>query len=162
VPGVFEAIIVGLRDELVNLIVTVGRDRDPAEFGAQPPNVHIERYIPQSLIFPRCDLVIAHGGWNTVLAALSHSLPLVVIPLGADQPLNAQRVAALGVGRVIERAHLMAETVREAAWEVLQNPHYRHNAQRIRAEMESLPGPEHAVTLLERLVQEKKPQYTAA
>jgi hypothetical protein len=37
-------------DEPVELVVTVGRTQDPGQCGAQPPHVHIERYIPQRLV----------------------------------------------------------------------------------------------------------------
>ena len=47
-PGLFQAILDGLRDEPVNLILTIGRDQDPDQFGRQPENVHIERYIPRA------------------------------------------------------------------------------------------------------------------
>jgi UDP:flavonoid glycosyltransferase YjiC (YdhE family) len=40
---VFAAIITALRDEPVELVVTVGRNQDPAQFGPQPPSVHVER-----------------------------------------------------------------------------------------------------------------------
>jgi UDP:flavonoid glycosyltransferase YjiC (YdhE family) len=46
-PEIFRAIIEGLSEEPLNLILTVGHNQDPAEFGPQPANVHIERYIPQ-------------------------------------------------------------------------------------------------------------------
>ena len=101
-PGaeVFRAIIEGVRDEPVNLIVTVGPEQDPAQFGPQPGHVHIERYIPQSRLLPRCALVITHGGFSTVLGALGEGLPMVIVPISADQPLLARRCAALGVARV--------------------------------------------------------------
>jgi hypothetical protein len=44
----FPAMIAAQRDEPVNLILTVGRDNDPADFGPQTPNMLIERFIPQS------------------------------------------------------------------------------------------------------------------
>src|SRR3712207_6771895 len=111
---IFRAIIEGLREEPLNLVVTVGRDQDPGQFGPQPPNVRIERYIPQSLLFPHCDLVVCHGGWNTVLAALSEGLPLVLLPIGADQPQNAERCDRIGVGRVIAPDGRTPEAIREA------------------------------------------------
>jgi len=151
-PGILSTIIAGLRGELINLILTIGHNHDPATFGLQPPNVHIERYIPQTLLLPYCDLVITHGGFNTVLAALSHGLPMVVVPLFADQPENARRCAALGVGRVITPAQLTPDTVRDVAYEVWRNPKYREHARYLQAEMQSLPGPEYAVRLLEQLV----------
>src|SRR5947209_2445078 len=95
-PGVIEAAVEGLRDEPVNLVVTVGPNRDPEELGPQPPNVHVERYVPQSALFPRCDVVVSHGGSGTMLAALAHALPMVMLPQGANQFWNADRCAALG------------------------------------------------------------------
>jgi UDP:flavonoid glycosyltransferase YjiC (YdhE family) len=156
--AIFAAIIAGLRDEPVELIVTVGRDQDPGQFGPQPANVNIERYIPQSLLFPHCDLVVCHGGWNTVLAALGHGLPLVLLPIGADQPQNAERCAALGVGRAIAPDRRTPEAIREATREVLRDPRHRERAARLREEMEALPGPERAVELLEQLTRERTPQ----
>jgi UDP:flavonoid glycosyltransferase YjiC (YdhE family) len=153
-PDLLEAFLGGLRDEPVNLILTVGRDQDPDQFGPQPPSVRIERYIPQTLLFPRCDVVLTHGGSGTVMSALSHGLPLVLVPMGADQPDNADRCAALGVGRVLDPANVTSDDVREAVRAVLAGPSYRRNAQRIQREIGTLPGPEHAASLLERLVHE--------
>ena len=99
VPGILEAILEGLRDEPITLIMTTGRDQDPAAFGPQPPNVHLERYVPQSLLFPRCDLVVTHGGSGTVMTALDHGLPMVIVPVSADQPDNARRCEQLGVAK---------------------------------------------------------------
>lgn len=150
VPEVFWAIIEGLRDEPVNLIVTVGPEQDPAQFVPQPGHVHIERYIPQGRLLPLCALVITHGGFSTVLGALGEGLPLVIVPISADQPLLARRCAALGVARVVER-----EAIRDEVRELLGNRAYRERAGAIQREIAALPGPEHAVGLVERLVVEK-------
>ena len=160
-PGLFEAILEGLREEPVNLILTIGRDRHPSDFGLQPDNVHIERYIPQSLLLPHCDLVITHAGFSTVAATLSHGLPMVAIPIDADQPVNAQRCTALGVAELIEYGHRTPESIRESVRTVLDNPSYRLSAERIRDQTAALPGPDHAAALLERLATEKQP-ITAA
>jgi len=159
--AVFAAILEGLRDEPVNLIVAVGRDIDPAQFGPQPQNVHIERYIPVSLLLPHCVLVVHQAGFSTVVTTLLHGLPMVTIPLGADQPQNARSCAALGVGEVIGPEERTAGAIREAARRVLREPLYRERAERVRDEMAALPGPEHAVKLLERLALEKQPLLTA-
>jgi UDP:flavonoid glycosyltransferase YjiC (YdhE family) len=148
---IFEAFLAGLRDEPLNLIVTVGRNQDPAQFGPQPPHIRIERYIPQTQLFPRCDLVLTHGGSGTVLAALTHGLPLVIVPISADQPENAERCAALGLGRTLEAQNVTPQAIRDAVRIVLGDPSYRCNAERLRQEMWSLPRLEHAVALLEQL-----------
>ncbi len=154
---VFDAILAALRDEPVNLILTVGRNVDPDTFGPQPGNVHIARYIPQTLILPRCDAVVAHGGINTVLAALLAGKPLVLLPQGADQFLNAQRCEALGTGRTVTPGAQTPEAIREAVRAVLGEGSYRESTERARAEIAAMPGPEEAVGLLERLAREKRP-----
>ena len=156
-PALFRAILAGLRDEAVTLVVTVGRDQEPGDYGAQPENVHVERYIPVSLLLPHCALAVTNGGSGTLTAALAHGLPVVVVPTGADQPANAARCAALGLGRVVPAAALTPEAVRAAVRAVLADPTYRRNTERLRDEMAALPGPEHAVALLERLARDKQP-----
>ena len=153
----FARVLAGLRELPINLVVTVGREIDPHEFGPQPANVHIERHIPHALLLPRCDLVISHGGSGTVIGALAHGLPSVVLPMGADQPLNAARCEALGVGRTLDAVRATPETVRAAVAAVLADPSYRRAAERIRDEIDALPGPERAVTLLERLATDSLP-----
>jgi UDP:flavonoid glycosyltransferase YjiC (YdhE family) len=152
---VLGAFVEALRGERVNLVVTVGRDGDPDQFGPQPPNVRIERYIPQTLLFRRCDLVISHGGSNTMLAALAHGIPQVMVPITADQPENAERCAAAGVARVIPLAEVTPASVREAALAVLADPSYRLAAERTRDELAALPGTDRALALLERLARDK-------
>ncbi len=158
---VFAAILAGLRDEEINLILAVGRDIDTAQFGPQPGNVHIERYIPLSLLLPHCDLVVHHAGFSTVVTTLLNGLPMLTIPLGADQPYNARSCTALGVGEVIGPDDRTAGTIREVARRVLREPSYRGEAERVRDEMAALPGPEYAVELLGRLAKEKQPLLTA-
>jgi UDP:flavonoid glycosyltransferase YjiC (YdhE family) len=150
-PGVLEAIIDGLRDEPLNLIVVFGEHEDPARFGPQPANVRLVPCLSQPRLLPHCDLLITHGGFNSVKEALSEAVPMVVIPITADQPYSAQRCAALGVGRVIDPAARTARAIRDATRSVLAAPSYRSNAQDFRADMAALPGPEHVVRLLEAL-----------
>jgi MGT family glycosyltransferase len=156
-PAIYRAFIEGLADEPLNLIIAVGRNNDPDAFGRIPPNVRIERYIPQTLLFPRCTVVISHGGSGTVMAALAHGLPLVLVPIGADQPPNARRCADLGVARVMDEDTLTPSIARSAVRRVLDDPAYRQNAARMRAEIESLPDTDEAVLLLERLAGSQDP-----
>ena len=153
----FSRVLAGLRDLPINVIATVGREIDPAEFAPEPANIHIERYISQALILPKCDLVVSHGGSGSVIGALAHGLPSILLPMGADQPHNAARCVDLGVARVLDCIEATPATVREAVSNVLEDPGYRRAAERMRDEITALPGPAHAVTLLERLAAEKRP-----
>jgi UDP:flavonoid glycosyltransferase YjiC (YdhE family) len=158
-PGVFETVLEGLRDERMNVIVTVGHTRDPAELGPQPENVHVERYIPQSLLFPRCDAVVAHGGSGTTLSALAAGLPMLLLPQGANQFWNAARCVELGVGSQLLADQLDFAAVRREVATLLDDPTYRSRARAVQHEIEQMPGPEVAVGLLERLAR-KRPTTT--
>ena len=155
-PGLYETILDALREEPVNLLVAVGRDQDPARFGPQPSHVRVERYLPQPLVLPHCALFVTHGGFNSVKEALSVGVPLVVIPIAGDQPYSAERCAALGVGEVVGPAERTVDRIRAAARAVRTDPGYRDRATALAGEMQSLPGPEQAVALLERLAQERR------
>jgi MGT family glycosyltransferase len=156
-PGLATAILAVLRDEPINLILTIGPNADPAEFGEQPPHVRVEEYVPQSVLMPSCDLVVCHGGFGTMLTALDAGLPLVIIPIAADQPDNARRCADLGVAEVISPEQRTAQVIQTAVREVLREPRYRRNAEQLRAEMRAAPDLADAVELLEQLARERRP-----
>lgn len=160
-PGVLQTIIAGLRDKAVNLIVTLGRDKDPADFGTQPTNVHIEQYIPQSLLLPHCDLVVMHGGSNSLLQSVDAGLPMVVIPLIADQFFNAAIIKSLQLGLVIDLAKLTPEAVWTAVWEVLQDPAYQRNVAAMQSEMHALPDLTQAAAQVEQIVASHKARAQA-
>ena len=152
----FQRVLAGLCELPIELVVTVGRDIDPAELGPQPVNVHIERYVPQAALLPHCHLVVSHGGSGSVLGALTHGLPMVLLPLGADQPLNAARCETLGVARILDAVGATPLMVREAVSRALDDPAYRRAAEGFRDEIEALPGLRHALRLLERLAAKQR------
>lgn len=153
----FHRVLAGLRELPIHIVVTVGYNIDPAELGRQPANVHVERFVPQILLLPHCHLVVSHGGSGSVMGALAHGLPMVLLPMGADQPLNAARCETLGVAQVLDATKATPQAVREAVARVLEDATYRRAAERMRDEIAALPEPAYAVTLLERLATEKRP-----
>ena len=147
----FARVLAGLRELPINVVVTLGRNLDAEVVGRQPENVHVEQYIPQSALLPFCDLMINHGGSGSVIGSLAHGVPMVVLPMGADQPLNAARCEELGVGIVLDAFRATPDSVADAVTTALDDPTYRVAAERIRDEIAALPGAEATVPLLEAL-----------
>jgi UDP:flavonoid glycosyltransferase YjiC (YdhE family) len=145
------AILDGLADEPVRVIVTVGPQTDPAALGEPPPNAHVEQYVPQEALLPACDLVVFHGGSGTLLGVIEHGLPMVVVPVRADQPENGEAAARAGAAVVLAPAEVTPARVRAAVRATLGGPGYRARARRLQAELRGLPAMEHAVRLLESL-----------
>ena len=75
------------------MLLTTGADLD---LGPVPPNVTVERWVPQTRRARRARLVVCHGGSGTVLGTLAAGLPLIILPLFADQATNAERARERG------------------------------------------------------------------
>ncbi|MEV7548179.1 glycosyltransferase [Amycolatopsis sp. NPDC089917] len=148
----FARVLAGLREVDATCVVTVGNLIDPAEFGPQPGHIHLAKYLPQDDVLPYCDAVITHGGSGSLLGAIAHGLPMVALPMGADQPHNGDRVTELGLGTVLDVIGVTPEDVRDAVSSVLREPSYREAAARLRDEVSAYPSPEKTVPLLEGLV----------
>jgi UDP:flavonoid glycosyltransferase YjiC (YdhE family) len=101
----------------VRVLLTLG-EALPASAVDPPPNVTVRGFVPHDLLLPHMAAVISHGGLSTITAALTAGVPLVCIPQGRDQPDNAQRVAASGVGRVVA-AGAPATEIAAALWQLL-------------------------------------------
>lgn len=55
-------------------------------------------YVPFSRVLPRCAAIVHHGGIGTLAQGLAAGIPQLVMPMGFDQPDNADRLVRLGVG----------------------------------------------------------------
>jgi UDP:flavonoid glycosyltransferase YjiC (YdhE family) len=100
------------------------------------PNVRFVGFVPMArLLATGPSVVVAAGGAGTVLAALSHGIPMVLWPKGAEKPMNAERVAAAGAGLVVDDPSGSAGAVRE----VLSDPSYRTGAGRIAEQIRATP-----------------------
>jgi MGT family glycosyltransferase len=151
-PGLIETILKALGQEEYNLIVTVGAERDQTEFGPQPPTVHIERFVPQASILPMCDVVVCHGGSGTLLGALAHGLPMLVIPLNADHFPSAARLAALNAAKVLRTPDVTVDAVRAAVHKLLSSSLYRNRASELQADIAAMPSAREVANVLETRV----------
>jgi MGT family glycosyltransferase len=95
---------VGLMQRLVDVLATT-RHRVIVSKGPLADQIRLhdnqvgEGFLPQPAVLPQVDLVITHGGNNTVTEAFHHGKPMIVLPLFWDQVDNAQRVDETGFGR---------------------------------------------------------------
>jgi UDP:flavonoid glycosyltransferase YjiC (YdhE family) len=121
----------------VTALMTTGPEMDVDALGKIPANVTLRSFVPQAEVFALVDAVLCHGGSGSVLGALAAGLPLVVTPIGADQPENAQAVAEVGAGRAIADAD--PNSIAAALTAVLAEPRYRAGAQAVAAEMAAHP-----------------------
>ncbi len=112
-------------------LVTTGPAVDPAAIRA-PASVSVRRWVRHADVLPACSAVLTHGGHGTVIKALAAGVPLVVAPLGRDQPDNAARVVYAGAGLRVSRKASVAD-LRNALGRVLEEPRFLTAARRMAA-----------------------------
>ncbi|MFP5319250.1 MAG: glycosyltransferase [Acidimicrobiia bacterium] len=151
-PEALAPVLAAVADLEVRVVVTVGPRGDPAVLGPQPPHVRVERYVPQTALLPRCDVVVSHAGSGTVLQSLGLRLPQLCLPQGADQFLNASAVTSAGAGIALEPGGRTPEAVGHALGRLLGDPSYRAAAGRVAESIASMPPPETVAETLEQLV----------
>jgi MGT family glycosyltransferase len=147
--------LAAVADLPVRVLLTVGRQLDLGALPDAPDNVRIERWVPQQDVLGHAALAVVHGGSGSTLGAIAAGLPLVVVPLFADQPYNARRVAEVGAGVAVEpdRENVAATiaTLRAAIESVLADRSYGERARALADEVSAEPPVDEAIPLLERL-----------
>jgi UDP:flavonoid glycosyltransferase YjiC (YdhE family) len=147
----FPRVLAGLRGLDVDVLVTVGRELDPAELGPQPAHIRVERFVPLTDALLGRDLVVSHAGAGTVVATLALGLPSVLLPLGADQPWTADRCRTLGVSRVLDPLTCSSTQLRTTVLALLDDSPEQHTAQALARQTAELPTTAEAADLLEGL-----------
>jgi UDP:flavonoid glycosyltransferase YjiC (YdhE family) len=138
----------------VRVLLTVGQELDLDALPPSPENVRIERWVPQQDVLGHAAAAVVHGGSGSTLGALAAGVPLAVLPLFADQPQNARRVAEVGAGVAVEpnrdEVEATVAPLRDAIRSVLEDPSYGERARALADELRAQPPVDDAVPLLER------------
>lgn len=71
-------------------------------------------YLPFSAVLPRCAAIVHHGGIGTCAQGLAAGIPQLVMPMGFDQPDNAERLVRLGVGSWVSPRRFRGSRVADA------------------------------------------------
>jgi UDP:flavonoid glycosyltransferase YjiC (YdhE family) len=136
----------GLAD--VRGIVTVGDHLSESDL--EPPDgVTVSSYVRHAAVLPWASAVVSHAGLGTVLAGLAHGLPVVTLPLGRDQPANAQAVARVGAGLSLDPSSTPQE-VAAAIRRAVDDLELRAGAARMAVEIDALVQSDAAVVEVER------------
>lgn len=113
-------------------------------------------WVPQQAVLKRADIVITHGGLNTVLDALAEGLPLLCLPLAFEQPGIGARIGRSGAGIVLG-ARSSATHIASALDRLLNEASFGQKAGALAEELAKAPGSTGAADIVEQVVQTRRP-----
>jgi MGT family glycosyltransferase len=95
-------------------VISVGEGMDPAGLGPLPGNVEVHRWVSHLAVLRHARLVVTHGGMGGVLESLDAGCPMVGVPTWPDVAANTERMAELGLGRMLLPAEADVRLLRAA------------------------------------------------
>jgi MGT family glycosyltransferase len=147
---VFRTIVAALaKHKDLQLVLSLGDQVDPKQIGPMPGNAIIVKRAPQLELLKHASVCITHAGLNTVLESLAQGVPQIAIPIAADQPGVAARIAEKQTGVVTSLEKLTAEHLSTLLIEVLNNSTYRDNARKLQKAIANANGLSVAADLIE-------------
>ncbi|KAG7276687.1 hypothetical protein CRUP_006866 [Coryphaenoides rupestris] len=110
----------------------------PESLGA---NTRIYNWIPQNdlLGHPKTKAFITHGGTNGLYEAIYHGVPMLGIPLFADQPDNMLHMEAKGAARVVHFNTMQSQDLLDALRAVINQPSYKESVMRLSSILHDRP-----------------------
>ncbi len=131
-------------------IVSMGPLQDQMQLG---PRMFGDRFLPQPSILPQCDLLITHGGNNTVCEGFHFGLPMIGLPLFWDQYDNAQRLRETGFGERLATYGWSPDELTATVDRLLRDDDLRARMRANAAAIRADPGHVRGADLVERVAE---------
>ncbi|QFU86837.1 Oleandomycin glycosyltransferase [Amycolatopsis sp. YIM 10] len=135
-----------------HVVLQIGKYVDPAELGDVPANVEVHSWVPQRAILAEADAFVTHAGMGGCGEGLLAGVPMIAVPQGAEQFMNADRLVALGVARRIDTAEATASVLRTALEDLVTDEAVARRSARLRAEALAEGGTARAADLVEEML----------
>ncbi len=125
-------------------------DRKAQLKAALPAGTRLLAWVDYDQVFPRCAVIIHHGGMGTTHRAILQGIPQVVVPHAADQRVQGRRVAQAKIGLNLTAHDVKHGQLLPAIRAVCTDVKVLENARNLAAEFAALGGVERAAELIER------------
>jgi len=149
-----ERLVESLAETPHRYIVSKGPQHEAYELA---PNMAGDEFLPQVSVLPHVDLVITHGGNNTVTECMHHGKPMLLLPIFWDQHDNAQRVHETGFGGRLATYSFTDAEIAGAIDRLLANEELHARLGETSKRLQKDPGNVGAADLIERLAETGEP-----
>lgn len=135
-----------------HVVLQIGKYTDPLELGDIPANIEVHSWVPQRAILEQADAFVTHAGMGGCGEGLLAGVPMIAVPQGAEQFMNADKLVELGVARRIDTQDATAQNLREALRDLLTDPEVARRSAQLRVETAAEGGTTRAADLIENML----------
>ncbi|MET9500063.1 macrolide family glycosyltransferase [Streptomyces sp. NPDC006552] len=132
-----------------HVVMTLGRDTEPALLGPLPAHVEAHSWLPHPAVLPHADVFVCHAGMGSLMESLAYGTPVVALPRAHELALSAERLAVCGVGRTLPRSGLTAQDLTDTVAGLLADPAAPAALARMRDAVRAAGGATRAADVLE-------------
>jgi UDP:flavonoid glycosyltransferase YjiC (YdhE family) len=171
----FSTIIDAFKDKKIQVIVSAGNKFNLSELPQPPENIKLFNWVPGKLMISRADLIVFHGGYGTLMEAVSCGKPSIIIPFHTEQEGNGRRLEKLGCSILMKMSNssyrqienkwkfgsytyliqdsydIRPEMLYEKCYEILNNKKYVNAAKALQTKIKKHQGAQKAVDLIENI-----------
>ncbi|MBK1783862.1 glycosyltransferase [Prauserella cavernicola] len=122
----------------VNVVVTTGAGADPTTLDAPADRVHATGFVPMDRLLRDAAVLVGASGAGTTLGALSRGVPMVLMPMVAEQHVIAEQVTSFGAATLCAVPDEVAANVSL----VLEDETFRDSALTAADRLEELDDPD--------------------
>ncbi|MGX7825865.1 macrolide family glycosyltransferase [Actinokineospora sp. 24-640] len=135
-----------------HIVLAVHNSVDPADLAPLPPNIEAHAWIPHLAVLEHAAVFVSHAGLGSLMGGLYKGVPLVLVPTSPEHKVNAQRVAELGLGRVVREEVLSPAKLRTAVEDVAADQLTKNRVLKMRRDIAQAGGPGKAADAIERRI----------
>lgn len=133
-----------------HVVLQIGQHVDPAELGGDVPrNIEVRSWVPQVAVLEQADAFVTHAGMGSSGEGLFAGVPMIAVPQGAEQPMNADRLVELGVARRLDTPEATGDALRAALLELTADPDVARRCAELKARTRAEGGARRAADLIE-------------
>jgi len=136
----------------LTLILSIGNELKIESFESESDTIHVFRRVPQLRVLESSDLMVMHGGTNSITECILAGVPMLAYPGSVDQPGNAARMVYHGMGLMGVMAKATSDQLRSNIETILSDETYRNKVLEKRQEIERNSTPEKIDTSISKML----------
>jgi UDP:flavonoid glycosyltransferase YjiC (YdhE family) len=124
----------------IQAVITTGKSGIIENVKETPPNIILTEFVNGIEMTKRADVVITHGGYNTLMEILTSGKPSLILPYQPEQMANASHAAESDAALVLPPDAISKDSIKEKLNTLLTDPKYSQGARDMSDEINSYPG----------------------